>query len=75
MLAPLPFVEDCKPGSAMYPLPGVNLAILDPSTNQKLEGTDIYGKFCIESSWPGQSRGVWGDHERFKKTYFEPTPG
>lgn len=75
MLAPLLFLKNLKPGSAMISLPGVHVSVLDINDNKKLEGNDIYGKFTIESSWPGQTRGVWGDKDRFKSVYFAPTPG
>ncbi|HCI06702.1 MAG TPA: acetyl-coenzyme A synthetase, partial [Sulfitobacter sp.] len=39
------------------------------------EGNDVEGVLCIKGSWPGQMRSVWGDHERFEKTYFADYEG
>jgi acetyl-CoA synthetase len=40
-----------------------------------IEGNDVRGNLCIARSWPGQARTLWGDHERFKQTYFSTFPG
>ena len=49
--------------------------VLDPTSGQEIEGNPAEGVLCIADSWPGQMRTVWGDHERFEKTYFADYPG
>ncbi|WP_299707234.1 acetate--CoA ligase [uncultured Tateyamaria sp.] len=70
MLTPLPGATDLKPGSAQQPFFGVQPVVLDPQSGVELDGNGIEGVLCIKDSWPGQMRTVWGDHERFEKTYF-----
>ncbi|MBY5935667.1 acetate--CoA ligase [Tateyamaria omphalii] len=70
MLTPLPGATDLKPGSAQQPFFGVQPVVLDPQSGIELDGNGIEGVLCIKDSWPGQMRTVWGDHERFEKTYF-----
>ena len=59
-----------KPGAAMKPFFGIKPVVLDPTSGQEIEGNPAEGVLCIADSWPGQMRTVWGDHERFEKTYF-----
>ncbi|WP_299693874.1 acetate--CoA ligase [uncultured Tateyamaria sp.] len=70
MLTPLPGATDLKPGSAQQPFFGVQPVVLDPQSGVEIKGNDVEGVLCIADSWPGQMRTVWGDHERFEKTYF-----
>ncbi|AZQ69662.1 acetate--CoA ligase [Silicimonas algicola] len=70
LLTPLPGAIPTKPGSATLPFFGVQPVILDPQTGQEIDTTEAEGVLCIKDSWPGQMRTVWGDHERFEKTYF-----
>ena len=62
-----------KPGSATLPFFGVELALLD-GDGQEIEGQGE-GSLVIKKSWPGQMRTVFGDHKRFKETYFSAYPG
>ena len=73
MIAPLPGAIAQKPGSATLPLPGVCPVLIDEN-GQRLEG-EAEGHLCIERSWPGQARTIWGDHARFVQTYFSTYPG
>ncbi len=73
MMTPLPGATDMKPGSACQPFFGVKPAIVDGEGNI-LEGA-AEGNFVILDSWPGQMRSIYGDHERFKQTYFTTFPG
>jgi len=68
MITPLPGVTDLKPGSATLPFFGVQPALVD-SEGQELSGA-AEGNLILKDSWPGQSRTLWGDHERFEQTYF-----
>ena len=75
MLTPLPGATDLKPGAAQQPFFGVQPVVLEPTTGQVVEGNDVEGVLCIKDSWPGQMRTIWGDHERFEKTYFNDYKG
>ncbi|MFP3983017.1 MAG: acetate--CoA ligase [Desulfurivibrionaceae bacterium] len=68
MISPLPYATPLKPGSASFPLPGVDASVF----NEKGEEAAINegGHLVIRRPWPGMLRGVFGDPERFKKTYF-----
>ena len=73
LISPLPFATPLKPGSATLPLPGIDADIFreDGSSASVNEG----GHLVIKKPWPGMLRGVFGDPERFKTTYFERYPG
>ena len=73
MITPLPGATRLKPGSATNPFFGVVPCLVDPEGNE-IEGA-AEGALCISTSWPGQMRTVWGDHERFIQTYFSAFPG
>ena len=70
MLTPLPGATRLKPGAAQTPFFGVQPVVLEPTSGDVVEGNGVEGVLCIKDSWPGQMRTVWGDHERFEKTYF-----
>ena len=75
LMTPLPGAHATKPGSAMKPFFGVEPLVLDPTSGEEITGNGVEGVLCIQSSWPGQMRTVWGDHERFEKTYFSDYKG
>jgi acetyl-CoA synthetase len=75
LMTPLPGAHAMKPGSAMKPFFGIEPVILDPTTGVEIKGNPAEGVLCIKDSWPGQMRTVWGDHERFQKTYFADYKG
>ena len=75
LLTPLPGATTTKPGSATLPFFGVQPVVLDPTSGKEIEETACEGVLCIKDSWPGQMRTVWGDHERFMKTYFDDYKG
>ncbi|MBO9403346.1 AMP-binding protein, partial [Shimia sp. R9_3] len=64
-----------KPGAAMKPFFGVAPVVLDPQSGEEISGNDVEGVLAIADSWPSQMRTVWGDHERFEKTYFSDYKG
>ena len=74
MISPLPGATDLKPGSATLPLPGVQPALLD-ADGRVLEETEASGSLVITSSWPGQIRTVYGNHQRVIDTYYAAFPG
>jgi acetyl-CoA synthetase len=73
LISPLPGATDLKPGSATLPLPGIQPALMDEK-GKLLEGANS-GLLVISSSWPGQMRTIYGDHQRFIDTYFSSIPG
>ena len=75
LLTPLPGATTTKPGSATLPFFGVQPIILDPTTGEEITSTEAEGVLCIKDSWPGQMRSVFGDHDRFVKTYFSDFKG
>ena len=75
MLTPLPGATELKPGSAQQPFFGVQPVVLEPTSGEVIEGNGVDGVLCMKDSWPGQMRTVWGDHERFEKTYFSDYKG
>ena len=75
LLTPLPGATATKPGSATLPFFGIEPVVLEPTTGEELHENGIEGVLCIKSSWPGQMRTVWGDHDRFEKTYFSDYKG
>ncbi|MEW9921203.1 acetate--CoA ligase [Marimonas sp. MJW-29] len=75
MLTPLPGATTLKPGAAQQPFFGVQPVVLEPTSGEVIEGNGVEGVLCIKDSWPGQMRTVWGDHERFEKTYFSDYKG
>ncbi len=68
LISPVPGAVAMKPGSATIPLPGIQPLLVD-GEGRELDGP-ANGNLCIRSSWPGQMRTLWGDHERFFATYF-----
>ncbi|MBB1553780.1 acetate--CoA ligase [Candidatus Gracilibacteria bacterium] len=68
ILSPLPFATPMKKRSATFPLPGICGEIVDK--NGKKLGLEENGFFVISKPWPAMARGIWGDDEKFEKTYF-----
>ena len=75
LMTPLPGATATKPGSCTLPFFGVQPVVLEPTTGEELHDNGIEGVLCIKDSWPGQMRTVWGDHDRFEKTYFSDYKG
>jgi acetyl-CoA synthetase len=73
MIANFPGAMVMKPGSASRPLPGIDPILVD-AEGRELPG-EASGNLCLRSSWPGQMRSVWGDHDRFFRTYFTTYAG
>lgn len=68
MVSALPGVTTLKPGSAQVPLPGISIDILDEAGTPV--GKDQGGLLVVTEPWPSMLRGIWGDPERFKETYW-----
>ncbi len=73
MITPLPGATELKPGSATLPFFGVQPALMDKDGNE-LSG-EASGALVIKDSWPGQSRSIYGNHQRFVETYFSDYKG
>jgi acetyl-CoA synthetase len=73
MISPIPGAFKTKPGSAQRALPGISVGIVDEN-GVPIEGT-VAGYLTIDEPWPSMLRGVWGDPERFKETYWNKFPG
>jgi acetyl-CoA synthetase len=70
MISPLPGVTSCKPGSAMGPIPGISLDVVDG------EGKPTKAGFLtLDEPWPAMLRGIWGDEERYRETYWSRFDG
>ncbi len=74
LITPLPGATKTKPGSATLPFFGVQPELVDENGNT-IEGNGVSGNLCIKFPWPGMMRTLYGDHERFKQTYFGMYPG
>ena len=74
MISPIPFVTPTKPTYASLPLPGIQPVLMDELRNE-IEGNQVTGSLCIKFPWPSMARTIWGDHERYKQTYFSAYPG
>ena len=74
MISPLPGVTAAKPGSAMTPLPGISAKVVDDDGNELAPGADhgehTTGYLVLDEPWPAMLRGIWGDPQRFKDTYW-----
>jgi acetyl-CoA synthetase len=73
LISAVPGVTALKPGSATHPLPGISPQLLD-NEGRLLEGA-TEGNLVLATSWPGQMRTIYGDHDRFFETYFSMFPG
>ena len=73
-ISPLAFVTPTKPTYATLPLPGIQPVLMDDKRNE-IEGNQVVGSLCIKFPWPGIARTIWGDHQRYKDTYFSAFPG
>ena len=72
MISPLPGVIATKPGSATFPIPGIGAEVVDESGNRVERGG---GYLTLTNPWPGMLRGIWGDPERYKDTYWSRFSG
>jgi acetyl-CoA synthetase len=73
MIAPLPGATTTKPGSATFPLPGISATILDDMGEEV--GVPGGGYLVLDQPWPSMLRGIWGDEQRFKDTYWSRFQG
>ena len=67
----MPAIHAMKPGSAGPAMPGIHPVIYDEDGNTVAEGSGIAGNICIQNPWPGGFQTIWGDRDRYVKTYYE----
>jgi acetyl-CoA synthetase len=72
MISPLPGVTECKPGSAMRPLPGISAVVVDDEGHPVGPGGGGY--LVLTEPWPAMLRGIWGDDQRYVDTYWSRWP-
>lgn len=69
MITPIPFATPTKPTYATLPFPGIQPALMDENGDEII-GNQVDGKLCIKYPWPSIARTIWGNHKRYKETYF-----
>jgi acetyl-CoA synthetase len=74
MISPIAHVTKLKAAFATLPLPGIQLAVMDESGNEIIPN-GVEGRLTIKFPWPSMARTIYGDHQRFKETYFSTFPG
>ncbi len=74
MISPIAHATPMKPSHASFPMPGVQVALVDNEGNE-IEGNGVEGNLTIKFPWPGSARTIYGNHQRFKDTYFAAFPG
>lgn len=74
MLSPIANVTKLKPGFATFPMPGIQPVIMNEG-GLEVKGNGVEGRLAIQFPWPSIARTIYGDHQRFKDTYFSTFPG
>lgn len=69
MITPIPFCTPTKPTYATLPFIGIQPTLMDES-GQEVKGNQVDGRLCIKFPWPSMARTIWGNHQRYKDTYF-----
>ena len=69
MITPIPYVTPTKPTYATLPFIGIQPCLMDENNNE-LKGNQVEGRLCIKYPWPSIARTIWGNHKRYKETYF-----
>ena len=69
MISPIPYVTPTKPTYATLPFPGIQPILMDENGNE-IKGNQVDGRLCIKFPWPSIARTIWGNHKRYKETYF-----
>ncbi|MET1259119.1 acetate--CoA ligase [Flagellimonas sp. DF-77] len=69
LISPIPFATPTKPTYATLPMPGIQPALMDEN-GKEIHGNQVDGRLCIKYPWPSIARTIWGDHQRYKDTYF-----
>ena len=69
LISPIPYVTPTIPTFASLPLPGIQPCLMDEN-EKEIKRNQVDGRLCIKYPWPSMARSIWGDHQRYKKTYF-----
>lgn len=69
MISPIPYTTPTIPTYATLPLPGIQPALMDEN-GKEIKGNRVSGRMCIKFPWPSIARTIWGNHKRYKETYF-----
>jgi len=69
MITPIPFSTPTKPTYATLPFIGIQPALMDEQ-GKEIKGNQVDGRLCIKFPWPSMARTIWGNHQRYKDTYF-----
>jgi acetyl-CoA synthetase len=69
MISPIPYSTPTKPTFATLPFIGVQPALIDEN-GKEIKGNQVEGRLCIKFPWPSIARTIWGNHERYRETYF-----
>ncbi len=69
LITPVPNCTPCKPTFATRPLPGIQAVLMDENGHE-IKGNSVKGRLCIKFPWPSIARTIWGNHQRYKETYF-----
>ena len=69
MISPIPYATPTKPTYATLPFPGIQPVLMDES-GEVIKGNQVDGRLCIKFPWPSMARTIWGNHERYRETYF-----
>jgi acetyl-CoA synthetase len=74
MVSPLPYVTPTIPTYATLPFPGIQPVLMDEN-GEELKGNQVEGRLCVKFPWPSIARTIWGNHQRYKDTYFSAYEG
>ena len=74
LISPIPFATPTKPTYATLPMPGIQPALMDEN-GKEIFGNQVDGRLCVKFPWPSIARTIWGDHKRYKETYFNAFKG
>ncbi|MCH2193584.1 acetate--CoA ligase [Kordia sp.] len=69
MITPIPYATPTKPTYATLPFIGIQPALMDEN-GKEIKGNQVDGRLCIKFPWPSMARTIWGNHQRYKDTYF-----
>jgi len=69
MISPIPFATPTKPTFATLPFPGIQPVLMDEE-GKEIKGNQVDGRLCIKFPWPSMARTIWGNHDRYRDTYF-----
>ncbi len=69
MISPIPYSTPTKPTYATLPLPGIQPCLMDEN-GVEIKGNQVDGRLCIKFPWPSIARTIWGNHDRYRETYF-----